>query len=73
MTQELQQKIIKYLQDLKPLQPFTIEDLVRNLGKSHGEDWKGVFEIAIQDEIEKYLVEKGLIKEYGTTKLYITS
>lgn len=72
MTQETEQKILNYLKELKPLQPFTIEDLVRTLGQSSGESWKGVFEIALQDEIEKYLIEKELIKEYRTTKLYIT-
>jgi hypothetical protein len=70
MTQEGRQKLIDYLKSIKPGQPFTIEDLVRNLGRDSGEQWAGVFEIQAVGEIEKYLLEQGLIKEVGSTKLY---
>lgn len=73
MTQEGQQRLNDYLKSIKPGQPFTIEDLVRNIGRDSGEQWAGVFEIQTQDEIEKYLLKQGLIKEVGTTKLYNTT
>jgi len=72
MTEEGRQKIIGYLKSIKADQPFTIEDLVRTLGRDSGEQWAGIFEIQAQGDIENYLLEQGLIKEYGTTKLYNT-
>ena len=62
--------VIDYLKSIKPDQPFTVEDLVRTVGQSLGGQWAGIFEIQAQEDIEKYLLDQGLINEYGSTKLY---
>lgn len=64
------QEIIDLLKSFEPGQPFTIEQLVRTIGQNKGEKWAGVFEIQIQAEIESYLLNEGLIKECGVTKIY---
>ncbi len=51
-------------------QPFTIDQVVRKLGELNGKLFAGVYEIIAIEELEKHLNEEGLIKEYGTTKLY---
>jgi hypothetical protein len=70
MTEKGQQIINDYLKSIKPNQPFTIEDLVRTVGQNLGGQWAGTFEIQLQEEIKNYLIDQGLINEYGTTKLY---
>ncbi len=65
-TKELQDS----LNSFEPGQSFTIEHLVRKVGEKKGEKWAGVFEVEAQVEIERYLLEMGLIKECGETKLY---
>ncbi len=58
------------LSEFELSQPFTIEHLVRKMGEKRGEKWAGAFEVNAQVEIEKILLDDGLIKEYGETKLY---
>lgn len=64
------QEIIDLLKSYEPGQPFTIEQLVRTIGQNKGEKWAGVFEVQLQTEMESYLLEEGLIKECGVTKIY---
>ena len=70
MTEKGQQIINDYLKSIKPNQPFTIEDLVRTVGQNLGGQWAGTFEIQLQEEIKNYLIDQGLINEYGTTIRY---
>ena len=70
MTEKGQQIINDYLKSIKPNQPFTIEDLVRTVCQNLGGQCAGSFEIQLQEEIKNYLIDQGLINEYGTTKLY---
>lgn len=65
------QEIIDLLKSFEPGQPFSIEELVRTIGKNKGEKWAGVFEVEIQNEIASYLLKEKLILESGVTKTYI--
>jgi hypothetical protein len=70
MTNESQQKIENLLKEIPKDRPFSIEEFVRTLLNKDGERWHGVWEVQAQVEIEEYLNNRGLINEYGTTKLY---
>lgn len=63
-------ELLDSLNSFEPGQSFTIDHLVRKIGEKKGEKWAGVFEVTAQVEIERYLLEEGLIKECGETKLY---
>ena len=62
--------IIEVLKSFRPDQPFTTHEVLRKIGESKGEGWAGIFEVAKAEELEKYLLENKLIKEYGTVKTF---
>lgn len=71
MTTENEKELIEILKTFHPTQPFTIEELLRNLGKSKDQKWDGIFEVQAQEEIEKYLLKRELIIDTKkTSKLY---
>jgi hypothetical protein len=67
----IHEKILEIIKSMDKVQPFTIGQVVRKLGELNGKEFEGVFEISAIDELETELKKEGLIKEYGTTTLYI--
>lgn len=67
------EEVLKILQSMKTGQPFTVEQIIRKFGEKKGEEFDGLYESEKAGELEKALNEEGLIKEFGTTKLYIKS
>lgn len=70
MTPESHSKIIQALESFHPDQPFTVEELVRKIGEAQGEGWAGVFEVEAAANLENYLLEKNLLKKFGTITTY---
>lgn len=71
MTEESTQKLINLLKSIPSDQNVTIEYLTREHLKNNGLSWQSYSEIEAQIELEKFLLQEGLIKDTGkTTKLY---
>lgn len=71
MTKEAEKDLIDLLKTFQSDQSLTIESLTREYLRRQGLIWQGYKEIEAQVEIEKYLIDNGLIKDSGkTTKLF---
>lgn len=70
MTEEVKNSLSQLLKQFSPNQPFTIEELTRQLLSSKELVWQHYHEIEAQNHIEQYLKDEGLVQEYGTTTLY---
>ena len=70
MAPEAKETLLRLLKQFSPDQPFTVEELTRQYLSEKGLPWQNVHEVEAQGEIDKYLKEQGLVKEYGQTTLY---
>lgn len=74
MTDQAKKVLEDLIKNMPSDQPFTIKEFVRQyVQKAAGQDWQGIWEVAMWEEIENYLLERKLIQKYGQATLYTTT
>ena len=74
MTEQARETLEEIIRNMPDDQPFTIGEFVRQyIQKAAGKDWQGIWEVAVWEDVENYLLERGLIRKYGIATLYTTT